>query len=216
MGRKASNYSSISLANTDLILKLFTTKYRWSILPWTGTPRFQSFVFISIDQVLRDRFIQCSPNQLNVYLELMSSETRLCNFLISTYKIPDDFSNHVKAILFEENIDTIGEVWEASNLNIYPPYLVSNLDFQHYPSLNIFLTKYQAIKPLKIYENLSGWQIYQLQTEEKIFFELISSEIVTKSEIFASTEKTFWISQNTDFKKLNKILIKIKVVLILT
>ena len=40
LGRKASKYSSISLEKIDLILKWFATNYKWSILPWTSTPRF--------------------------------------------------------------------------------------------------------------------------------------------------------------------------------
>ena len=46
-----------------------------------------------------------------------------------------------------------------------------------------------------------------MQTEAKLFFELISSELISKLERYSSSNRAFWVSQNTDFKKLTNLLI---------
>ena len=45
-----------------------------------------------------------------------------------------------------------------------------------------------------------------MQTEAKLFFELISSELISKLERYSSSDRAFWVSQNTDFKKLTSLL----------
>lgn len=204
---ETGKYSHISLKKIDIILDWFANNYSWSILPWTNAPRFQSFLFISREQQLRDKFVKCSSNYWNISLKIMSQKDRLCNLLIRTYDVSYNFSDAVNAILFEENIDTVDKIWDACNCEIFSPYFLTNINFHSVPFLNEYLEQHKAIKKINIFDNLSNWNIYELQVEKKIFFELISSELISKSWILSSINKAFWVSQNTDFSKLKNLLI---------
>ncbi len=137
----------------------------------------------------------------------MPIDDSLCDLLISSYNVSHNFSDITKAILFEENIDTVGEVWEACNCNIYSPYFLTNIDAKQNSLLNEYLEKHKVIQRLDIPEYCRKWNVYELQTEEKLFFELISSELISKLGRFSSSDRAYWISQNTDLKKLVNILI---------
>ncbi len=207
---EVGQFSLMSLEKIDTILNWFAINYNWSILPWSNAPRFQSFVFISTEQTLRDRFMDCSPNSFNLSLESMSSTTILSNLLISKYEVPNNFSGVVKAILFEESINTIGEIWESCNCDNHPPYLVTNIDFNQSLLFDNNLLKNTSIKLLNDLKDKYFEEFYKLQIEQKLLFELISSELISKLEILPSSKLAFWISQNTNFEKLGNLLIKTK------
>lgn len=195
-------FSQISIEKIDSIFDWFANNYDWSILPWTNTPRFQSFLFISNNIKLRDSFIECSSNKWIIPLK-----DSLCDLLINSYNVSDKFSNIVKAILFEENINTVGEIWEVCNCDISPPYFLTNIDSKQDIILNQYLGKHKLIEKLDIHQDCSSWNVYEIQTEAKLFFELISSELISKLGMYSSSDRAFWISQNTDFKKLMNLLI---------
>ncbi|HEY9692869.1 MAG TPA: hypothetical protein V6D15_11720 [Oculatellaceae cyanobacterium] len=116
----------ISLDKIDFTLQYFADNYQWSILPWGRGPRCSSFVFISKDASLRDQFIEISNNPSKVEDQKTSS----CNkILISIYDVFSKFSEVAKALLFQEDIDTIGETWDAFKCDINPPYLISDILF---------------------------------------------------------------------------------------
>ena len=138
-------FSKISLEKIDIIFDWFANNYDWSILPWANAPRFESFVFVSAEQKLRDRFIECSSNRWK-----LPTKEGLCNLLISSYNVSHYFSDIAKAILFEENIDTVGEIWDACNCDIYHPYFITNIDTKINPLLNDYLEKHKVIKILDI------------------------------------------------------------------
>ena len=192
-------FSPISIEKIDIIFDWFANNYDWSILPWTNAPRFQSFLFISNDIKLRDRFIECSSNKWRI-----PGKDDLCDLLISSYNVPHNFSDTVKAILFEENIDTVGEIWEACNCDISPPYFLTNIDSKQDIILNQYLQKHKVIRILDIHQDCCYWNVYEMQTEAKLFFELISSELISKLERYSSSDRAFWVSKNTDFKKTYK------------
>ena len=194
-------FSKISLEKIDIIFDWFANNYDWSILPWANAPRFESFVFVSAEQKLRDRFIECSSNRWK-----LPTKEGLCNLLISSYNVSGNFSDIVKAILFEENIDTVGEIWEACNCDIYPPYFLTNIDSKQDIILNQYLQKHKIIQKLDIPQDCGSWNVYEMQTEAKLFFELISSELISKLERYLSSDRAFWVSQNTDFNKLTSLL----------
>ena len=195
-------FSKISLEKIDIIFDWFANNYDWSILPWANAPRFESFVFVSAEQKLRDRFIECSSNRWK-----LPTKEGLCNLLISSYNVSHYFSDIAKAILFEENIDTVGEIWEACNCDIYYPYFITNIDSKINPLLNEYLEKHKVIQRLDIPKDCRSWNVYEIKIEAKLFFELVSSELISKLGRFSSSDRAFWISQNTDFKKLTNLLI---------
>jgi hypothetical protein len=183
-----------SLDTLNNTLSWFADRYEWSILPWSSLIRFRSFVFISKDKNLRDKFIQCSSNQFN--LPFLSN--RKYNLLVSCHDAIKHFSQASQSIVFEENIDTIFQIWNACNCDELTPFLITDIILEDY---------YLFREELKLYpfKNLSReskiWNIYQ--PNDKIAFELISSEIISDQ----NNKTAFWISPTTDLDRFMDILV---------
>lgn len=187
-----NNYNSqISLERIDYLLSWFANRYKWSILPWYDAIRFRSFVFISDEQTLRDKFIDCSNNSIKIPF-LNSQKT---NLLISHYSIFTKFSEVMTAIVFEENIKTTGVVWDACNCSLNFPLLITCNNLNENTNFYKCCDKYKLIKKIK------GWNVYQV-SDKKTFTAISKSIILGLS--------AFWISPNANLKRLITILDRIE------
>ncbi|BAY84179.1 hypothetical protein NIES267_36750 [Calothrix parasitica NIES-267] len=188
--KKNFNYQ-ISLEKIDYLLAWFANKYRWSILPWHNAIRFRSFVFISKEQTLRDKFVYCSNNLIKIPF-LNSQKT---NLLISQYSVFTKFSEFVNAIVFEENIKTTGVVWDVCNCSYCPPWLITDNNLHEDSNLYEYSDKFQLINKIK------DWNVYQV-SDKKTF------TVISKSSILRLS--AFWISPNANLQTLISILDRIE------
>ncbi len=195
--KKESSYQ-ISLETIDNILECWANKYKWSILPWNNAIRFRSFVFISKDRKLKERFIGCSSNKIKIPF----LKNKQHNLLISEYTVISNFSEVVNAIIFEENINTVGTIWDACNCERCPSWLITNIDFDEDSFLYKYLDKYQKNELEINLKKSSSWRVYQ--PCDKSSFELVSRELILKSKRLDGT--AFWIPQNTNLERLKHIL----------
>lgn len=187
-----SNFQ-LSLEYIDYLLARFTDKYKWSIIPWHHTIRFRSFVFISKEKTLRDKFIDCYNNSIKIPF-IHSKKT---NLLISKYSISNKFSEVISAIVFEENIKTTGKVWDACNCYSSHPLLITCNNVHEYSKFAHYSDKYQLINQNKNFHQDSDWNIYQV--DDKDTFTFISESIILGM-------RAFWISPNTNIQKIKSIL----------
>ena len=156
----------ISLENIDYLLAWFADRYRWSIFPWYDVIRFRSFVFISKEQTLRDKFVDCSNN----FIKIPFLDSHKTNLLISQYSVSTKFSESVNAIVFEENITTTGTVWDPCNCSHHSPWLITRNNLNEDSNFSGYFHKIQLINKIK------GWNVYQVS--DKNTFTLISKLII--------------------------------------
>jgi len=181
----------ISLEKIDYLLAWFADKYRWSILSWHDAIRFRSFVFISKEQTLRDKFVDCSSNLIKIPF-LHSQKT---NLLISQYSVSTKFSEFVNAIVFEENIKTTSAVWDACNCSHHLRWLITRNNLNEDSNFYEYSDNFQLINKIK------GWNVYQV-SDKKTF------TVISKSIILGLS--AFWISPNANLKIIISILDRIE------
>ena len=194
-----SNYQ-INLYKIDSLLAWFSEHYQWSIIPWQNIIRFRSFVFITKDKERMDKFVSCSSN----IIDIPFVNKRNSSLLINTYQVNKSFSDNAKAIVFEENINSIVKICDICETGINPPKLITSVDLEQYSILNLNKDLYtqSTIKAKKE----SIWKIYYPRNKKS--FELISRQLILKSESLDGV--AFWISQNANVKKIQQILAQIK------
>ncbi len=113
------------LKRNDDILSWFSKNLTWSIIPWGGEHvRFNSFVFISNDKLLRDLFINISSNIMDIEEIACIPKT---NLLISKYDVLDKFSNSTQAIAFYQNKDLGNRIWNSCECDKNFPWIITFL-----------------------------------------------------------------------------------------
>ncbi|MBV6624490.1 MAG: hypothetical protein KI793_16380 [Rivularia sp. (in: Bacteria)] len=181
----------ISLEKIDDLLSCCADKYKWSIFPWHDAIRFRSFVFISKEKALRDKFIDCSNN----FIKIPFLHSQKTNLLISQYSVSSKFSEVTTAIIFKENIKTTGVVWDACNCYHHPPWLITRNNLNDDANVSGYCDKYRLINKIKY------WNIYQISDKNTFI-------VISKSIILGLS--AFWISPNSNLQALIYILFKIE------
>ena len=144
-------------------------------------------MFISKEQTLRDKFVDCSNNSIKI--PFLDSQKN--NLLISQYSVSTKFSDFVNAIVFEENIKTTGAVWDDCNCSHHLPWLITRNNLNEHSNFDEYPHKYQLINKIK------DWNVYQV-SDKKTF------TVISKSIILGLT--AFWISPNANLKIIISIL----------
>jgi hypothetical protein len=119
--------NGISLSECDEFLQWLAVKYDWAVIPWGGcTHRFNSFVFVSSDEHIRDLFVANHSNIVD-RIEGARSEITNTNLLISQHNIENKFSNHCHCVLMHEELREIGTMlWQVCDLNTNAmPWVIS-------------------------------------------------------------------------------------------
>jgi hypothetical protein len=167
-----------TLLECNIILRWFSVNYDWAIIPWGGcTSRFNSFVFISANEFIRNSFVNICSNVVN-NIEGSYAKMTDANLLINQYNIESEFSHHACCVLIKEVMQEVGNLlWQSCNLNScnlpwvisYPmddddddtPFgLVENEDFRYIATLEF--TPEQA-DDLYSYERLG---VYEPQCQD--------------------------------------------------
>ena len=187
---------NISLNEFDEALSLLADKYQWAILPWSNYIRLRSFIFISKDRQLRDKFVNCSENKIIV----SSLSNKKCNLLVNTSDINIKFTQSLQAIIFQENINTVGDIWDILNLDSFPPLLFTNINIRECYNIPSHLYKHKVVKCADEKNNFD-WNTYQ--PVSKISFQLISGKLINDKNI----KTAFWIPRTTDLDKFRCLLI---------
>ncbi|NET91248.1 MAG: hypothetical protein F6K45_24695 [Kamptonema sp. SIO1D9] len=119
----SSSLSQGNFSKIDEILSELSEKSTWSIIPWGGNDiRFNSFVFISKDQSLRNLFINISSNSMDLEGIAQIPKT---NLLISEYDVLDKFSHLTQVITFHQDENIGKRVWSACDCKKNAPWIIT-------------------------------------------------------------------------------------------
>ncbi|MBW4510356.1 MAG: hypothetical protein KME64_28140 [Scytonematopsis contorta HA4267-MV1] len=190
-----------SFEKIDAALNWLSTYYSWSIFPWAGPKRFLSFGFLSRERSLHDQFINASFTPLNVGEKFNNAYPY--NTLVSSYEVTTNFSQLIKAILFNGYYKTAWRLWDICKCDVTPPWLITDLLFDD-DIFSVFSweeAKYEFIqsltltikpeRPLGVYQPLdrkSFESMCRLSTQEPDTF--------------------IYVPQDTNLEKLKTLLIK--------
>ena len=124
-------YDVTSHARLNGLLRELAGSYRWALVPWGGTEEFMGLAFVTSDQSLKERFVNCSENSVEpyrVYENILGADVAVKKFgtLISSYEVADGLEDVCRACLFLEEYEETGRgVWEVCGLAAESPYVVS-------------------------------------------------------------------------------------------
>ncbi len=112
--------------NIDYVLSWLSENSTWSIISWGGNNiRFNSFVFISKNQSLRNLFINISPNTMDIQEIDYISHIPQTNLLISQYDVLEKFTDSTKVITFHQDQNIGNRVWNACNCDKNKPWIIT-------------------------------------------------------------------------------------------